>query len=112
MFYNQLPEYAQQTKRLSIEAIKIREVITNSKDPEKTFFEGFPSALSISINALKKDKDQLQQFTIKLQDAVRELRTSYDNLIQRFEEFICNEFMGETLEFTVYKKSFKLDFHH
>ena len=91
MFYNHY-EYAQQTKRLSIEAIKIRSYI-NSKDPEKTFFEGFPSTLSISINALKKDKDQLQQFTIKLQDAVRELRTSYDNLIQRFEEFICNEFM-------------------
>ena len=110
VFYNQLPEYAQQTRRLSNEAIKIREVITNSKDPEKTFFEGFPSALSISISSLKEDKKQLQLFTIKLQDAVRELRTSYDNLIQRFEEFICNEFMGETLEFNLYKKKLQTRF--
>jgi hypothetical protein len=39
-----------------------------------------------------------------LQQAIRELRTSYDGLIQRFEEFICNEFIGKIVDFEGYKE--------
>ena len=38
-----------------------------------------------------------------MQDSIRELRTSYDNLLNRFEEFILTEFIGEQLEFEEYK---------
>jgi hypothetical protein len=38
-----------------------------------------------------------------LQQAIRELRTSYDGLVNRFEEFICNEFIGKTVDFEDYK---------
>jgi ribosomal protein S15P/S13E len=102
-FYKGLPEYSKQTKRLSVSALKIRTAIASSKDPEETFFEAFPNALGISLSTLQKDNSKLQNYTTTLQKAIRELRTSYDGLVQRFEEFICNEFIGKTVEFEDYK---------
>jgi ribosomal protein S15P/S13E len=103
VFYKQLPEYTKNTKRLSPSALKIRQAISNSKDPEETFFEAFPNALGITLSTLQKDKSKLQSYTTNLQDAVRELRTSYDELLKRFEEFICNEFVGKSVDFEEYK---------
>jgi len=102
-FYKGLPEYSKQTKRLSVSALKIRTAIASSKDPEETFFDAFPNALGISLSTLQKDKSKLQSYTTTLQKAIRELRTSYDGLVQRFEEFICNEFIGKTVDFEDYK---------
>ena len=103
-FYKGLTEYSKQTKRLSIAALKIRTAIATSKDPEETFFDAFPNALGISLSTLQNDKSKLQSYTTTLQKAIRELRTSYDGLVQRFEEFICNEFVGKKVDFEEYKK--------
>jgi ribosomal protein S15P/S13E len=104
VFYKQLPEYSKNTKRLSPSAIKIRQAIATSKDPEETFFDAFPSALGLTLSALQQDKSKLQNYTSNLQEAVRELRTSYDELIKRFEEFICIEFVGKSVDFEEYKE--------
>ena len=109
-FYRGLPEYSKQTKRLSSAAIKIRLAIANSKDPEETFFDAFPNALGISLGTLQKDKSKLQSYTTTLQKTIRELRTSYDGLVQRFEEFICNEFIGKTVDFEDYKEQLQSRF--
>lgn len=103
VFYKQLPEYSKNTKRLSPSAIKIRKAIATSKDPEETFFEAFPSALGLTLSSLQQDKSKLQSFTTSLQDSVRELRTAYDELVKRFEDFICSEFVGKTADFDEYK---------
>lgn len=110
VFYKQLPEYSKRTKRLSQSALKIRQAISTSKDPEETFFEAFPNALGMSLATLQKDKSKLQVYTTTLQEAVRELRTSYDELIKRFEEFICNEFVGKTVDFEEYKAHLQIRF--
>ncbi|MBA3985709.1 MAG: hypothetical protein H0X63_03835 [Flavobacteriales bacterium] len=104
VFYKQLPEYSKNTKRLSPSALKIRKAIETSKDPEETFFEAFPSALGLTLSALQQDKSKLQNFTSSLQDSVRELRTAYDELVKRFEDFICNEFVGQSSDFEEYKE--------
>jgi ribosomal protein S15P/S13E len=104
VFYKQLPEYTKKTKRLSPSALKIRHAISNSKDPEETFFEAFPNALGIKLSTLQQDKAKLQSYTTNLQEAVRELRTAYEELIKRFEEFICNEFVGKSIDFEEYKE--------
>lgn len=109
-FYKGLPEYSKQTTRLSGSALKIRQAIVSSKDPEETFFEAFPNALGISLNTLQKDKSKLQSYTTTLQKAIRELRTSYDGLVQRFEEFICNDFIGKTVDFDTYKEQLQSRF--
>ena len=103
VFYKQLPEYSKNTKRLSPAALKIRKAIATSKDPEETFFESFPSALGVTLSNLQQDKSKLQNFTANLQDSVRELRTAYDELVKRFEAFICNEFIGQPTDFETYK---------
>jgi len=103
VFYKQLPEYSKNTNRLSPSALKIRKAIATSKDPEETFFEAFPSALGLTLSVLQQDKSKLQNFTTNLQDSVRELRTAYDELVKRFEDFICNEFVGQSSDFEEYK---------
>ena len=45
-----------------------------------------------------------------MQNAVRELRTSYDNLVKRFEEYICDEFVGKAVDFEQYKEYFQKRF--
>lgn len=102
-FYKGLVEYSKFTTRLKKETIAIRNAIANSKDPEKSFFEDFPIALGFSIDVLQNSEEKLQNYTTKLQDAIRELRTSYDSLLSRFEDYIIEEFIGEKAEFEEYK---------
>lgn len=102
-FYKGLFEYSKNTTRLKKETLAIRNAIANSKDPEKSFFEDFPLALGYSIENLQQSDHVLQGYIIKLQEAIRELRTSFDNLIIRFEDYILEEYIGEKLEFEGYK---------
>lgn len=103
IFYKKLPEYSKNTSRLSPAALKIREAISTSKNPESTFFDAFPNALGVSIHSLQNDKTKLQSYITSLQDSIREIRVSYDELIARIEEFICSEFVGEPVSYEVYK---------
>lgn len=104
VFYKGLTDYSKNTKRLNADTLAIRSAIVESKDPEKTFFEDFPMALGYRIETLQKSKSELQNYITKLQSAIRELRTSYDALIGRFEEFIIDEFIGENSSFEDYKE--------
>ena len=104
-FYKNLPDFSKNTKRLSTEAISIRSTIANSKDPEKTFFEEFPISLGYNLEKIKKDKNELQAYILKLESTIRELRSSYDNLITRLEDFIKNEIVQSNIEFKDYKKT-------
>ena len=110
IFYKQLPEYAKQTNRLSPEAIKIREAIATSKDPEETFFEAFPAALNFTVTELQKDEKKLQEYAITLRDSIKELRTCYDELVNRFEKYIRNEIVYETMDFEEYKEKLQQRF--
>lgn len=103
VFYKQLPTYSKNTQRLSNTAKKVREAIKSSTDPEETFFIHFPEALGFNMEDLQQDGVKLQAFTSGIQDAIRELRTSYDALISRFEAFICEDYIGKEAAFEVYK---------
>ena len=103
VFYRQLPEYSKQTKRLSSDAQAIKSAIASSVDPEKAFFEDFPSALGFSLSKLQENEYILQQFTIRLQSAITEIRTSYEQLLDRLESFIKNDIIGADSDFEIYK---------
>ncbi len=105
VFYRNLTDYAKNTKRISNQALKIREAISRSVDPEKTFYESFPAALKYSIIELRDDKSKLEQYTLALQDAVKDIRTAYEQLIQRVEAFIQDEIVSAPIEFELYKTS-------
>ncbi|KMQ61149.1 hypothetical protein ACM40_15760 [Chryseobacterium sp. BLS98] len=102
-FYREIPDYSKKTLRLGRKALKLRDAIANSKDPEKTFFEDFPSAMEVSIVQLQNDTKKLEQYISEIQSSIREIRTSYSGLIERFENYILNEIVGENLVFEEYK---------
>jgi hypothetical protein len=108
VFYKGLPEYSKQTKRLSREAVAIRESIANSKDPEQSFFVDFPAALGYSVARLQKDRGELHHFIKQLQDAIKEVRNCYDELVGRFEAFIQEKFFSGTPDFEKYQQQFQL----
>lgn len=107
VFYRGLPEYSKQTKRLSKESISLREAIANSKDPEQSFFEDFPTALGYSVSKIQKDRAELQHFIIQLQDSIKEVRNSFDELVNRFETFLQDKYFDKPLVFEEYKKEFQ-----
>ena len=109
-FYKDLPEYAKNTKRLTKEALLVRNAISTSKDPEKTFFEDFPAALGFSFDTIKTSPKDLQGYIVKLQSAIREVRTCYEELINRFELFIQTDIIGEEMVFEDYKSSLQSRF--
>lgn len=110
LFYKQLNEYARTTKRLSLEAIALREAIATAKDPEQTFFEIIPRALGSDLSTLAESDKALSEFAIKLNDGIEELKTAYDELLNRLELFIQLEIIGKKLEFKEYKKLFQKRF--
>ncbi len=102
-FYRDLPDYTKNTKRLSKEALQIRNAIFLAKDPEYTFFEAFPNALNFKIQQIQSSSEILQFFSTKLQDSIREIRNCYDELINRIEDFIKSDIVGEDMAFEEYK---------
>lgn len=85
IFYAQLPEYGKRTKRISKQAIILRDAIALSKEPEKTFFEDFPKAMGISLEKIAKNPELVKDYIDTLQALVREIRTAYEELINRIE---------------------------
>jgi hypothetical protein len=110
IFYAQLPEYNKKTKRISKKAILLREAIAFSKEPEKTFFEDFPKAMGISLEKIASDPELVKEYIDTLQNLVREIRTAYEELINRIEGFIISDFIGETIPFEEYKKALQQRF--
>jgi hypothetical protein len=102
-FYRQLPDYSKNTNKLSPEALAIREAINKSRDPEETFFIDFPVALGMSTEQLLDNPASLNQYVPKLQEAITELRVSYDALINRVEGFILDDIIGSNIPFIEYK---------
>lgn len=107
-FYKGLPEYAKKTKRLSGKTIALREAVAQSKDPETAFFEDFPKAMKYNITKLQNNPGNLGEFITQLQNSIREIRTCYDELINRVEQFLLEEIIGENSAFPVYKTQLQL----
>ena len=103
VFYIKLPEYSKNTQRLHRETIAIRESIAKSKDPEETFFKDFPTALGYSIDSLQRSAENLANYADRLQEAIRELRTCHDELINRFEKMILEDCIGKDMPFESYQ---------
>jgi hypothetical protein len=82
-----LVPYTQQTKKLNKEALRLKEAISFATNPEKIFFEDIPRALNFTINDLEKD-EKLEEFSITLKNATREISAAFPNLVNRIEETI------------------------
>lgn len=98
IFYRRLVYYTQQTKNLNKEALRLKEAISQATDPEKVFFEDIPRALGFTINNLEQD-EKLEEFSIILQNATREISAAFSNLINRIEEKISKTIREEKIDF-------------
>lgn len=105
VFYRELNLYTQNTKRLSKEAIRIRETIQKTQDPEKLFFEEFPKNLGTSLKEILKSENNLEEYVNKLRLAIKELRSSFDELVNRIEIYLVEEILSQKdLSFSDYKE--------
>jgi hypothetical protein len=98
IFYRRLVPYTQQTKNLNKEALRLKEAISQATDPEKVFFEDIPRALNFTINDLEQD-EKLENFSITLQNATREISAAFSNLVNRIEENVGKTIREEKIDF-------------
>lgn len=102
-FYKQLPEYAKTTKKLSKNAIDLRDTLAKAKDPEDTFFVYLPTSLGFMDTDLLNNPQLLNDFVYILQDSIRELRTCYNELLNRIEVYILDTLGIKENEYELYK---------
>lgn len=102
--YRNLNVYAKKTSRISKKAKALREAIAKSTEPEKTFFEDIPEALGYTIDGLVKHPEQVDPYLEELDGCIVEIQGSYDELMNRVENFVLDEVVGEKLEYEVYRK--------
>ncbi|MEP2688870.1 hypothetical protein [Maribacter dokdonensis] len=102
-FQRGLNNYSLKTDKLSSKATKLREAIIASKDPEDALFNLFPSALGFHSLAIREDLEVLNSFTDHIQDAIREIRNAYDELLNRVERVIIDSFYCSSIDFEIYK---------
>lgn len=102
-FQRGLNNYTLRTDKLSNKATKLREAIMTSKDPEDALFNLFPTAIGFHSLAIKEDIEVLNSFTNHIQDAIREIRNAYDELLNRVEKVIVDSFYCTSTDFGVYK---------
>ena len=104
IFTRTLNPYASNTRNLTQQSIDLREAIKNASDPEKAFFEEFPKALNYSEALQNGDKTMLVGFVEKMESSINEIRLSYEELINRFENTIIKTLSLKNKDFKYYQK--------
>ncbi|WP_293786899.1 hypothetical protein [uncultured Pedobacter sp.] len=105
-FYRDLKPYVQKTKNLSKRTLAVRNALTNATEPEKLFFEDFPSALNYDLVQLSNNPELLSNYNADLQECIRELRNAYNELLNKFEGII-NGLWNEDYDFTTYTEKLR-----
>ena len=110
VFYKGLPDYCKKTQRLSVEAKSLRAAIVNAQDPERVFFEDFPSAFRLTEKELAGSEEMLADFARMLNDAIGEIKSSFEELLNRLEVFIQEDVIGAAVDFAKYRELFRTRF--
>lgn len=100
-FYRGLEDYSKKTRNLPKTAIGIRNAIATAKDPESALFQSIPEALGY-YGLENKDK-RLNNFLKDLQLAIRQIRGSYDQLIDSIENEIADNLKLDASTFDIFK---------
>lgn len=97
-FYKRLTQYSQETKSISQVALRLRDAIANSTNPEKAFFEDIPRALGFTSSDLYK-KEIIEIFAVKLKETLREISSTQETLFNKVETAISSELPENRLTF-------------
>jgi hypothetical protein len=104
-FYKDLPTYTKNTTRLSEKTKTLRDLIAKAKDPEKLLFQELPTAFGYKETDFSKP-NTITEYTNLIKNSFKELRACYDDLVNRFEGFLLEEYIDGILEFEDYQKQF------
>lgn len=93
-FGNSLPTYTVKTKQLSKEAIAVREALRDAREPDELLFTVLPQACGLTAIGVADDQNDaaIQQFKRTLVQAIQELQSAYDSLIDKCKSLVYNMF--------------------
>lgn len=103
-FFNNLPEYSKNTRKISREAQMVRSAIQNSVDPKQLLMEELPAALGIVFpKEPQQDTAWQELFQNRLHEAISELEQAYPQLnvdirqalLEVFDGSDINQLMGD-----------------
>ena len=102
-FYSkQLNDYAKHTQKFNHTSTqRFRDVLARAKDPEKTFFEDLPEALGYNRETLQ-DPQKVKEFCYVVNRAVKELRSCYNDMIDRIESRLIETLNLESGDYADY----------
>lgn len=91
--FRRLPEYAWKTRRLSPQALALRDLFNNAREPEQLLFVELPQALGAkTFSADGDDGDNAAEFFQRWNDGAREVLGAYGALIDRAEQELLKQF--------------------
>ena len=96
-FFNRLPQFTKQTKRLSEIALRVREALFTARDPDILLFEELPRACEIApFLSIATDNtastDDVPVFFQNLRKALSELQRAYDDLLSDLQQVLLRVF--------------------
>lgn len=87
----ELPDYTKQTKDISVDALRLREAFKLSKSPLALIFKEIPTALGFKeLGENDESKDVVAGLAKKLTNALRELKYTHKNLLEKQLELLGN----------------------
>lgn len=111
-FIRSLPEYSRVTRMISPNALRLRNAITNARDPEQLLFEDVPDALGVHVVSRHEFQDtdtatpsQLQE---SLWSALVELRDAFEVFVDKIQKRFVQGLSGsddETASFATFRMS-------
>ncbi|PZX54035.1 hypothetical protein [Algoriphagus chordae] len=104
-FNRNLPAYTLQTNKLTHQAKGFRDAIKKAEDPATALFESIPTALGYGKISFEEDSAVLKGFVDHLNGAIYELRTAYDELLNRIESSLLKVTSIKEADFANYKSS-------
>ena len=93
-FVNRLTSYARQTRKISDRAVRVRSVLLDATEPDELLFTGLPKACE--IDPIEPDSENSPEVAAllrsRLVEALRELHTAYDRLLEECRAKLCEVF--------------------
>jgi hypothetical protein len=92
-FVTQLPSYALKTKKLSNNAIAVRNAILEAREPATLLFASLPNACGYKpFSSTERTRRDMKEFVAVLKRSVNELRGAYPELLGRIREHLREAF--------------------
>lgn len=102
-FIRSLDDYTLNTEKISPAARELRNAVQKSTDPETALFNSIPVALGYGDILDNPSVEKLTQYTLEIQKAIKELRGSYSELLNRIEGYVTEAFGLKHKEIVDYK---------